>query len=197
MMPELPYFAGQATAAKPPVIRPWASTKLRCTARRALALGIEDPEEVAVEGLGLCGTAAALRMGIGEQRPDGTLRLALGRRPVEAVVRAFSADELARVGGGMAVLALRMVLVLAIDIRVQARQRQQLVAPDAAIQQLLATGFGVEAPASVVGDQGNRKRPGVVAEQGDLRAIDFLEGDLLEDQRLDLERIFAVVVGIP
>ncbi len=69
----------------------------------------------------------------------------------------------------------------------------QFITADAPIQQLFPPGGYIEAPAVVFQDQRNRKRPLDIPDQGSLgRLVEILECDLLENHRLDAQRVLTV-----
>src|SRR5262249_8427078 len=115
-------------------------------ARSVRTLCGEDAEEVAVERLR---RGARLVHGVpfpsplGEERSEGTLVAPARALPVEAVVLAgLAADLLREDAAGIESRVLR----LGVDVRTQGSDHRQLVVTDAAAEQLVLAGGGVETP---------------------------------------------------
>jgi hypothetical protein len=136
-------------------------------ARRVAALLEKHAVPVAVERLRLLLVRVARGRGFGDLRTERALRFALGGRPVEPVVLAGGAEDLAREDARFPVVRRGLVLALRVDVGVQRRERRDLVPPDAAIGDLVDPRLDVEAPGSVLAHERDREGPAFVAEERD------------------------------
>ena len=99
------------------------------------------------------------------QLTERTPLLTLGRRPVQAVLRARIAVEFRRVHArGLAAVSLLRVASLRGDVRAGGLNGRPLVAPDSPRQHLLLPSGRVEAPSARLLDQRHRERPLLVAD---------------------------------
>src|SRR4029453_2552949 len=143
-------------------------------ARRARTLRREDAIEVAVIWPRSF-SALSMRIAfVGRVRDEGTERTSLRVLgvPVETVVLPWLALELLGIRPFAASGAvLGRVLSLRGDIGAGDGDRRQLVASDAAAEQLVLAGRGVEAPPVAAFHERNRERPGLATDPGDHRAV--------------------------
>src|SRR5262249_41371504 len=107
--------------------------------------------------------AIALGRGAGGKVAERAFVLAGLRRPVEAVLLAGLADDALGIDA-VAADAFLGVFLLRIDIGQRGLDRAQVVAADAAEQDFVAAGRGVELPAAVLAHQRDRERPVLVAD---------------------------------
>src|SRR5262245_32998028 len=131
-------------------------------ARSVRALAGQDLVVIAV--IRFPGADAIAPLGCGSDcLTERTVRLAARRRPVQAVLLAGRTDDLLCVNRlAIFVLEFIRVFVLRVPISEHGLQRSELVAADAACENLLPARGGVKAPLTVALYDRNRERPVVL-----------------------------------
>src|SRR5262249_14309433 len=115
-------------------------------AGRVRALLREDPVVVAVVRLASAAGLVTLRGRRRDEIAERALLFAAGGRPVEPILLAGLAHDPLRIGADTGAMVLLGILVLRIDEGEACPDGVELVAPDAAEQDFLAAGRGVELP---------------------------------------------------
>src|SRR4029453_4792437 len=111
------------------------------------------------------------RSRLGDERADRALPFARAGLPIEAVPLALGALQALRELENAGAPVPRIVFALGIDVGQTHLDRRELVAPDAAIEELLVSGVRVPEPRRAVRHQRNGQRVVVVADiQDDLPA---------------------------
>src|SRR5262249_46304731 len=118
-------------------------------AGRVRSLPGEHLVVVAVIGRALLAGAIALRGGAGGELAQRALVRAGLRRPIKTVLLARPADDALRIDS-IAANAPLGIFLLGVDISETGLDRVQFVAADAAIEDLLAAGRGIEPPGAVL-----------------------------------------------
>src|SRR5262249_46915799 len=126
------------------------------SARCARTLPGEDLVVVAVVRDALLAGVISFRRGVSGKLAEWALVLAGLRRPVEAVLLAGATDDALRIDA-VAAKSLLGVFLLGVDVGEDGLDRPELVAANAAIENLVATGGGVELPAAVRAHQRDRE----------------------------------------
>src|SRR5207248_9175625 len=128
------------------------------TTRRSRALPGQHLVVIAVIRHRLLADAITLRRSGGSELAQWAVLLLGLRRPVKPVLLPGGADDALRINAilGEAFVG---IFLLRVDIGEGSLDGAQLVAADAAIENLLAAGRGIEAPAVVLAHERDRERP--------------------------------------